>query len=337
MEATFCRLLLSNVYMKPLLACLPLVFAATTVAAQSTQPPRRAHHALAYDEARQRIVLTAGSTPLNGGQSFDFFNDRWEFDGTKWIEMPASGTRMSGVRLAYDPQSRRMYSFGGYIGGSGSQGDLRVLESDGWRTIGKHPEIVAAEPGFVYDAARRNFIAFGGSGGQRRAHGDTWIFDGTSWTKSDATGPAPRQSHVLVYDEKRRKVVLFGGMGAAGPSELFNDLWEFDGATWTRIDKTGPSPRNGAGGTYDAARGVVLIFGGSAAGRFLGDTWSWDGTEWRKLAETGPEPRVMGEMAFDRRRGRAVLFGGRKGWPDGDLNDTWEWNGARWSRVATAP
>ena len=140
----------------------------------------------------------------------------------------------------------------------------------------------------------------------------------------------------MVYDAKRNRVVLFGGMGSAGggaPPVTLGDTWEYDGSTWTRKEVTGPAARNGAGATYDARRGVVIVFGGAGPNGFFGDTWSWDGIKWRKLADTGPEPRGMGYIAYDKNRDRVVLFGGRKGWPDGDLNDTWEWDGTTWRKV----
>jgi hypothetical protein len=305
----------------------------SAVGAQSAAPPRRAHHALVYDQAGQRVLLTGGSTPLDGGQRFAFFNDLWAFDGTRWSPLPPSGAQMSGVQLAYDAKNKRIVSFGGYAGSS--VGDVRVLDQNVWKPLGQHADMPAAEPGFVYDVRRDRFIAFGGSAGRGRAHGDTWQFDGATWTKLATSGPPARQAHVMVYDEKRGRTVVFGGMAVATPGQpppLLGDTWEFDGTTWTEQKVAGPSPRTGAGATYDAKRGLVILFGGSGASGFSGETWSWDGTAWKKLSDAGPEPRGMGYMAYDRRRDRIVLFGGRKGWPDGDLDDTWQWDGSVWRR-----
>jgi hypothetical protein len=318
-----------------LFAATASLCAPSLVVAQSAAPHVRAHHSLAYDEARQRVILTGGSTPLDGGRNFRFFNDLWEFDGARWSALPSSGANLSGTRLAYDAKGKRIVSFGGYTG-TASIGDLRVLENNTWRTIGQHPEISAAEPGFVYDIKRGHFIAFGGSGGQGRTNGDTWTFDGERWMRLATTNPPPRQAHAMVYDERRGVTVLFGGMGsraANGPPPMLGDLWEFDGNAWTQVNATGPSPRNSPGMAYDSKRGRVILFGGADSGGFKGDTWSWDGAVWRKLAETGPDPRGMGYLAYDKRRDRVVLFGGRKGWPNGDLNDSWEWDGSAWRRV----
>ena len=298
-------------------------------------PHRRAHHALVYDESRERVLLTGGSTPLDGGQRFEFFNDLWAFDGSSWSKLSESGDRMSGMRLVWDASQARVVSFAGYL--RRYFGVLRTVRDDQWVTLGDFPDQAVAEPGFVFDRQRNRFVVYGGSTGPGQARGDTWEFDGTTWTQVPVTGPGARQAHAMVYDEKRGRVVLFGGLGTAPrgtqpPS--FGDLWEFDGRSWTaRREPGGPGPRHSAGAAYDSKRGLVILFGGVDSAGFSGETWSWDGIAWKKLASSGPEARGMGYLTYDRKRDRVVLFGGRKGWPDGDLNDTWEWNGTAWERV----
>ena len=315
-------------------ALVPLVAVSSRSMVRDGAPPARAHHALAYDPVARRVVLAGGSTPHDSGRSFEFFNDLWAFDGRRWIALPASGDRLSGIRLAFDTRRARLVSWGGYDGSS--RGDLRVLEPDGWRTVGTYPDMRVAEPGAVYDTRRDRLVAFGGSTSRDDANADTREHDGTRWHRIDVAGPPPRQAHVMVFDERRGRVVVFGGMGRAAaegerPARL-GDTWEYDGAHWTRLDVDGPSPRFAAGATYDSERGMVVVFGGIGNGGFLGDTWAWNGTAWRRLSDTGPAPRGMGELAYDAERDRVVLFGGRRGWPDGDLADTWEWDGTRWTR-----
>lgn len=307
---------------------------APSARAQSATPPRRAHHSLVYDEAAKQVLLTGGSTPVDGGRTFTFFNDTWIFDGASWKALGESGQKLSGAKLAFDTRRNRVVSFGGYTGAS--MPDLRRFDGTNWLVINQHPEMSAAEPGFVYDVRRDRFVAFGGSAGRGGALGGTWEFDHQQWRKVAIEGPSPRQGHVMVFDAGRNRVVLFGGMGSGGPGQTpptYGDTWEYDGTTWKQVSTTGPGARNAAGAAFDSKRGVVVIFGGINADGFLGDTWSWDGTGWRKLSDTGPEPRAMGHLAYDRERDRIVLFGGRKGWPDGDLNDTWEWDGRSWRQV----
>ena len=221
---------------------LPLVVASCMLVrdlpAQPDTPPRRAHHAMVYDEARQMVLLTAGSTPLDGGRRFQFFNDLWGWNGTGWIPLGESGDRVSGIGLVYDTRQQRVVSFGGYSG-SGSIADLRALTGDQWRLLGRLDGMAVAEPGFAYDPGRNRFVAFGGSAGGGQAAGDTWEFDGNAWEKRSVSGPPARQAHAMVHDSKRGRIVLFGGMGSAEagrPGPSLGDTWEYDGNRWTRMD-----------------------------------------------------------------------------------------------------
>jgi len=324
--------------MKPLRSAAWLAFAVLAPSAQAQvdapAPPRRAHHALVYDASRQAVLLAGGSTPLDSGRSFRFFNDVWGFDGSRWSMLGESGDQMSGMRLVFDASAQRVVSFGGFR--EGSMGLLRVLDGASWRTIGDRSEAPAAEGGFVLDTRRQKFVSFGGTAGRGQFGEDTWEYAGQSWRRLAISSPPARLGHVMVYDARRGRVVLFGGMGSAPQGSrppLLGDTWEFDGTAWTRRDVTGPSPRHSAGGAWDSRRGVVIVFGGGGGDSALADTWSWDGTSWRRLADGGPPPRMMGYLAYDARRDRVVMFGGRNGWPDGDLNDTWEWDGTAWRQV----
>jgi len=290
-------------------------------------PPKRAHHALVYDEVSKSILMTGGSTPLNGGSSFSFFNDLWSFDGKNWKLVGSAGDQRSGIGLAFDSKRNKIISFGGFSGQS-SLADLRMLEGHEWKTMSHLQELSATEPGFVYDEDRDRYIAFGGSKGRGEVNETTWEWSGNEWKKIEAPGPGGRQAFAMVYDPKRKKTFLFGGMGAT-PEKIFNDTWEFDGIRWIKVDSTGPSARMSMGCAYDSKRNLFMIFGGMSSNGMLGDTWAWNGKSWQKLSDKGPAARAMGYMAYDKERDRLVLFGGRIQWPN-DANDTWEWDGKEW-------
>ena len=101
---------------------------------------------------------------------------------------------------------------------------------------------------------------------------------------------------------------------------------------WVQKQDVGPQLRFGQAMAFDAARGRVVLFGGSTGSSFLGDTWEWDGAHWTEVADTGPDARSGHAMAFDAARGRIVLFGGIS--EGAFLNDTWEWDGTDWTQVA---
>jgi hypothetical protein len=295
-----------------------------------TIPGKRAHHAMVFDEKSQRVILTAGSTPLNGGSSFRFYNDIWSFDGKKWKNLGSSGDERSGVALAYDSKRNQIVSMGGFKNNM-SLGDLRVLDKGEWKTLSSDPQMLAAEGGLVYDSGRDRLIAFGGSSARGELNSTTWEWDGTSWKKFEIPGPEGRMGFAMVYDSKRKKTIVYGGMGKT-PQDLYSDIWEYDGTSWTKISAPGPGPRLSAGFTYNERQGTFVIFGGMTGSGSQNDTWAWDGTEWKKLSESGPSARSMGYLAYDKKRDRIVMFGGRTSWPN-DSNETWEFDGKEWKQI----
>src|SRR5436190_1970912 len=108
---------------------------------------------------------------------------------------------------------------------------------------------------------------------------------------------------------------------------------------WTQQNVSGPSPRYQYAMAYDAARGVIVLFGGSSGAGQFGDTWEWNGAgAWTQRSVNGPSPRFLHAMAYDAARGVSVLFGGLGMDYSGQ---TWEWNGAgagAWTqRAASGP
>ena len=101
----------------------------------------------------------------------------------------------------------------------------------------------------------------------------------------------------------------------------FDELWRFDGATWTLLAPTGvlPSPRSRFGGDYDLIRGRLVVFGGDAqyvGGGALGDTWEYDTAtnQWlNPQPSTLPNPRIHARLAFELPFARTLMFGGRTG------------------------
>jgi hypothetical protein len=301
---------------------------ATSAFAQTDKPMQRAHHALIYDAARERVLLVGGSTPLDGGSRYKFFDDVWAYNGERWELLSTSGAERSGERLAYDANERRVVSYGGFDG-SKPLPDARAFSGSGWQPLPALAERAVTEGGLVYDDKNKRLITFGGWGGRERTHADTWQFASGEWSKIDVAGPGERQAFSMVFDTRRGEAVVFGGMGK-DPGTLYGDTWTFDGTAWKQAATTGPSPRHSAGYAYDSKRSQFLLFGGFTQDGHSNELWSWNGKAWTLLANDGPEARGMGQLAYDAKRDRVVLFGGRKGFPNGDLADTWEWDGAKW-------
>ena len=248
-------------------------------------PPARAHHAMIYDPDGARVLLIGGSTPVDGGKRFLFFDDLWSFDGKTWRQLQSLDSHRSGIALARSAGKGRILSFGGYSGAAPFD-DVRELDGGMWRVVGRNPAFAAAEAGFVFDERLNRFVAFGGAGSNGRAFGDTWAYDSAGWSQLPVSSPAPaaRQGHVMVYDIKRGRTIVFGGDGDTG---VLGDTWSYDGTTWRKLADTGPAPRAMGYIAYDAKRDRIVLFGGrkSYPDGDLNDTWEWDGAMWKRCAQ----------------------------------------------------
>ena len=170
------------------------------------------------------------------------------------------------------------------------------------------------------------FWLLGGRGSGANSAGflnDLWKWDGTRWTwisgstqaneagtygalgeASPMNTPGARAS-AASWTDASGNLWLFGGTGYAQDSEtagLLNDLWKFDGTTWTWMSgSTAPSAkgiaffkgvtdsenvpgaREGAASWADP-KGNLWLFGGSGIGTTstgtLNDLWKWDGANW---------------------------------------------------------
>jgi N-acetylneuraminic acid mutarotase len=160
--------------------------------------------------------------------------------------------------------------------------------------------------------------------------------------------PAARRFAPLVAigDE----ILMFGGVGSAAGSGAtrFTDVWRYDSATggwWDLRAEGGPPGRVGAAAAYDAASGLVVLFGGAVGPcdypfcpEVVGDTWVFDpvSIEWEQRSPSeSPSPRHGHGMVYDAGSDRIVLFGGDTGqrW----MGDTWVYDvdADTWSEVPT--
>jgi hypothetical protein len=218
--------------------------------------------------------------------------------------------------------------------GHGADGSSLLATAEAaWRDMGPGEALPSARysAALAYDVARARVVLFGGYVNGEAAQ-DTWEWDGRAWTDCTPGGPNPpsRGDYGMAYDSARGRVVLFGGNDAFGGS--LQDTWEWDGAAW--VDRTPAGSKPSARGdhelAYDAARGRVVLFGGSSNG-VRQDTWEWDGASWTDRTPVGPGPagRYAYAMAYDAARARVVLHGGNDA-AGRQLGDTWEWDGSDW-------
>jgi len=166
---------------------------------------------------------------------------------------------------------------------------------------------------------------------------ELWSWDGKQWSlmSADRNGPRWRNFASVAYDSKHKVLVLYGGLQSEG--NQFEDMWEWDGKSWTQHTNEGPGPRESAGMTFDSERESVVLFGGAQSGRMMNDTWEWDGNEWTQVSADGPSARFPAGFAYDVAHRNVMLFGGHTFDDQGFTTyaDTWTWDGANWQQITS--
>ncbi len=153
---------------------------------------------------------------------------------------------------------------------------------------------------------------------------------------ASGTGPSPREGAAMAYDPKDGYVVLFGGSKPSG-AEL-GDTWTYHNGTWANLTaslSSSPSPRSGAGMSWDPSSTRLVLFGGQgASGSLLNDTWVFSGGSWTNVTSAllrSPPPTYAPSLTTDSADGAVILFGGA--WAKGAFGQTWEWRGSGWTNL----
>jgi hypothetical protein len=125
-----------------------------------------------------------------------------------------------------------------------------------------------------------NFWLFGGYDNYQLTWDDMWKFDGTNWTQVDL-GTDPNKipwarSNSAYCSDRNGNMWFFGGQSGGSSISYYNDIWEFNGNTWTsyqvgKNDVCGGS--GGPGGRMDASmcrttsNDNLWLFGGYGYGK----------------------------------------------------------------------
>jgi hypothetical protein len=295
---------------------------------QDIGPSPRTNHGVAFDSARQRVVVFGGDP---GGPPLA---DTWTWDGSLWTQVADTGpSPRHGLSLTDFTARQRLVLFGGASGAS-LLGDTWTFDGTDWIQVADTGPQARSGHAVAFDPIQGFLVLFGGDNGAPL--GDTWLWGDQGWTQVQDVGPSPRRGHAMA--SAPGGVILFGGAGADGSG--LDDTWRWDGSNWTEIADTGPEPRVGAA---MAGTSSILLFGGvssvdpalATANRVnYGDTWQFTAEGWAKVQDIGPAPR-WGHGAAARSAGgvnRVVVFGGASAFGaaedaalvPGLRNDTWE-------------
>ena len=296
----------------------PTTYAWTAVSVAGG-PSGRHDMGLAWDSARNKVVLFGGMQSDIATATGAPKQDTWEYDPATgaWTERTALGDKPSARyahAMAFDGSRGKAVVFGGWDISTGNfMNDLWDWDpgSGAWtqrlgngNAPGPTGRLYAS---MIYNAAsaRLELIAGGnydsnyGKGGYGGsyigpvpigAYGFTgsrevWELEPATAAYTDRTAPldvpAPRSNHAMAYHPVTGKVYMFGGYQSLSYTVALDDLWEWNGTTWAQVDApVRPPARADAGLAYDPARKSLILFGGTS---YSGSQIFADTWEWTSL------------------------------------------------------
>ena len=185
-------------------------------------PGRVEHSAAAFDSTRGRVVLFGG-----GSRTGTWPRGTWEFDGTRWAQVDSSGPQPRvGHAIAATPGGVVIY------GGFNEAAQFRDL----WRWDGRRwARLDSAGPA---DSEGQTLVSLGRDSlalvAAQSGRYQVWVWTSGRWSARGNAGPPARTGLNVAYDPVRRRIVLFGG-AVEGAQQSSGEVWEFDGATWSRV------------------------------------------------------------------------------------------------------
>ena len=297
--------------------------------------------------------LAVASTPDGDGVLLSFLgNSRgtWRWDGAAWrrLVVPARPQPREDAVLVDDPVRGEVLLFGGTCLGEPGEacGDTWTWSPQaGWTQHDVDPSpSPRTRAAAAFDPVIGEVILFGGSGcgaDQFSDCDDTWAWTGTAWRAIRATAaPVARDSHGMAWHPGRQAVVLYGGNAVdavcPGGGLVCTDTWAFTGTDWVLLaENDAPGGRDDHVVATDAARGTLLVHGGSRLFDTRADTWTLGSLTWQREAD-GPSARFLHAAAWHGGLREVLLFGGREDYfdPDRLVADTWTWDGVGWTALA---
>jgi hypothetical protein len=188
----------------------------------ANSPAPRYDFVMAYDAAREQVVLFGGTTSTQGTP------ETWLWDGNNWTQAdPATiPNTTSGNAMTYDAAREVLLLHGNW-------NQTWTWNGVNWtqRSSFQFPSN-RSTPAMAYDPVREVVLLNGGSGLR-----ETWSWNGSGWTELDHAGAlSGTQFHTMVWDDARQRVVLFGGVHHGteqGVEHYSADTWLWDGSTWS--------------------------------------------------------------------------------------------------------
>ena len=142
---------------------------------------------------------------------------------------------------------------------------------------------------------------------------------------TEGAAPSARRHSAIAYDAVGQRVLLFGGV-RDGSNVQLDDLWSWNGATWTQVSASTGASEIGTV-IYGTATDVFSVTPGGRVSRL-------DATQWVPVSGATTPLRGLAAFSYDTARGRLVRFGGSDA-PGRFTAETWEFDGQAWSAVTS--
>lgn len=219
-------------------------------------PEPRARHAMAWDPARERVVVFGGSPAAAPERR----NIVWERGAAAWEGVRFTGGQSTtvthdGASMAWDGLDGVMLS-GPHVAGIGGRAAAFFFwDGKGWlqgpdaasvpHAEGEVSIPVADYGAMAFDVGRRRMVYFGGYYGGFSDR--TFQRERTGWRVLAAMGPSGRFGHCMAYDTRRGVLVLFGGATDL-TSGVSGETWELVSADLPSFDTHPADAVNEPGG-----------------------------------------------------------------------------------------
>lgn len=234
-------------------------------------PGPRGGHAMAYDAVRDRIVLYGGADDLDDAIY------EWSGPGNgTWTRIAPTGagpgTRRNAA-LVYDRAQARMLLVGGETEDQQQASDVWLYKEGAWaaQALGSvSPSRLAGDgTSATYDPAL-GVVALADDRGNPRDEVWAWN-DGWRQVCGSCTGLS-RVAGSLVYDPTLKSTYLVTGFNG---TEI-DGTWRLQGSSFQKLNDL-PRGRDSEGVVYDAARDVIVLYGGNgkACQGNCNETWEF--------------------------------------------------------------
>ena len=264
-----------------------------------------------------------GNTYLFGGSGNSIYNDLWKYNGSNWTQLIANGVTGSPssrwCAVSWTDNNGNAYVFGG--AGNTLYNDLWKFNGTIWSQITNAGTPPSPRFGAVsWMDKSGNAYVFGGYNDTTYLN-DLWKFNGTTWTQviiSRLLSAPNARFGAVSWTDNDGNAYVFGGYAY---DSNYNDLWRFNGTTWTQVIANGES--NSPAGrvlsiSWTDNIGNAYVFGGYAFinGRYTyyNDLWKFNGTSWSQITDVGILPNaVYGATSWLDNVGNVYIFGGYNG------------------------